>query len=137
MIHAKSILALTPEGASLVNKVFTDASNAQYSSPSSFTSSVPTGEWKAKEGEKPIGWTYMGSANFTRAAWGNLAGSAARASMSTSNWELGVVLPIWASEVEQRGLEAEGLRAVVYWRPLQAYAKEDRVWDNRMALASL
>lgn len=40
----------------------------------------------------------------------------------------GVVLPIYASEVEALGVQAESLRPVVYHRPLQAYANEDAPW---------
>ncbi len=66
MIHAKSILALTPHGASLVDRAFVDASDA-YISGRSFASPTQDRQLKPKPDEQPIGWTYLGSANFTPA----------------------------------------------------------------------
>lgn len=43
-------------------------------------------------------------------------------------FDRGVVLPIYASEVERFGVEAESLRPIVYHRPLQPYAPEDSPW---------
>lgn len=43
-----------------------------------------------------------------------------------------MVLPVYASEVEELGVQAEALRGVVYHRPLQAYAREDRPWVSTM-----
>lgn len=40
----------------------------------------------------------------------------------------GVVMPIYASEVEKFGVEAESLRPIVYHRPLQQYGSEDTPW---------
>lgn len=89
MIHAKSILALTPEGADLVNKAFNDASEAQLTRGTHALVDIPENtSWSPTDDERPIGWTYMGSSNFTRAAHGNISGTAAKPTMSTLNWEL-------------------------------------------------
>ncbi|SJX61067.1 uncharacterized protein SRS1_12290 [Sporisorium reilianum f. sp. reilianum] len=136
MIHAKSILALTAAGTALVNQAFTAASDAYISNTSARP--VPSHAWSgARPAEQPIGWTYLGSSNFTRAAHGTISGSASKPTMSCMNWELGVVLPVYASEVEACGVEAEGLRAVVYHRPVQRYAVGDAPWDNSSARALL
>lgn len=39
-----------------------------------------------------------------------------------------MVLPIYASEVERFGVEAESLRPIVYHRPLQQYSSSDTPW---------
>nr|CDI51928.1 phospholipase d nuclease [Melanopsichium pennsylvanicum 4] len=89
MIHAKSILAVSAEGAKVVHNAFQDASDS-YMGGLSRGRSVHHSEedWKPKEGEQPIGWTYLGSSNFTRAAHGNISGTAAKPTMSSLNWEL-------------------------------------------------
>lgn len=90
MIHAKSILALTAKGSAVVDKAFRDASDTYISGKSSkdLAPLPETGEWSPRETEQPVGWTYLGSSNFTRAAYGNISGSAAKPTMSTLNWEL-------------------------------------------------
>lgn len=85
MIHAKSILALTAEGKDLVDKAFREATQAQESGR---PPAVKSGEWTRREGEKPVGWTYLGSSNFTRAAHGNVSGTTGKPTMSSLNWEL-------------------------------------------------
>ncbi|EJD52434.1 phospholipase D/nuclease [Auricularia subglabra TFB-10046 SS5] len=47
-----------------------------------------------KKREKLAGWLYVGSHNFTPAAWGHLSGSSITPILSIRNYELGVVLPI-------------------------------------------
>ncbi|KAJ9477731.1 Tyrosyl-DNA phosphodiesterase [Pseudozyma hubeiensis] len=134
MIHAKSILALTAAGKAVVDKAFLDASDAYISGNKA--EPPPKGTWSGpKDTEQPVGWTYLGSSNFTRAAHGNISGTTAKPTMSSMNWELGVVMPIYASEVETMGVQAECLRPVVYHRPLQAYASDDGPWDNSSARA--
>ena len=85
MIHAKSLLALTSAGKAIVDKAFRDA---QESGSTTVDLSAQAHSWTAGDDEKPIGWTYLGSANLTRAAHGNIGGSASNPSMSSSNWEL-------------------------------------------------
>ena len=131
MIHAKSILAIRPDakGREVVDKAFR---NAAPSSSSSSGASPPKprirASWKPQPGEAPIGWTYLGSSNFTRAAHGNISGTLAIPTMSSTNWELGVVIPIYASEVELYGVEAECLRPIVYHRPVEPYTVCDTPW---------
>lgn len=89
MIHAKSILALTPEGCTIVDRAFLAASDAQL--PGSTTVPLPRSgetEWEPNPNERLIGWTYLGSSNFTRAAHGNIGGTTAKPTQSGSNWEL-------------------------------------------------
>ncbi|CDU24538.1 uncharacterized protein SPSC_04039 [Sporisorium scitamineum] len=135
MIHAKSILALTADGKPLVDQAFIDASDAYISGKAT---ARKEGKWTGPaEKEQPVGWTYLGSSNFTRAAHGTISGSANKPTTSCMNWELGVVMPVWASEVKALGVQAECLRAVVYHRPVQVYAVDDGPWDNASARALL
>ncbi|PWZ01042.1 phospholipase D/nuclease [Testicularia cyperi] len=130
MIHAKSILALTAEGRAVVDNAFRAARDG---SLPPLKDSTP---WSPNVGERPIGWSYLGSSNFTRAAHGNIGGTTAKPTMSSLNWELGVMMPIYASEVERFGVEAECLRAIVYHRPVQAYGPEDTPFNNDPYLAA-
>lgn len=71
------------------------------------------------------GWVYLGSANFTRAAWGAIAGTKDAPTLSISNWELGVVLPLHSD-----GLPFDPMDAVPYRRPVEPYAASDTPWDH-------
>ncbi|GAC97295.1 tyrosyl-DNA phosphodiesterase [Pseudozyma hubeiensis SY62] len=87
MIHAKSILALTAAGKCVVDKAFLDASDEYISGNKG--APPPKGTWSGpKDAEEPVGWTYLGSSNFTRAAHGNITGTTAKPTMSSMNWEL-------------------------------------------------
>ena len=70
------------------------------------------------------GWVYLGSANFTRAAWGTISGSREQPTLSVSNWELGVVFPLDSADVN-------AMDAVPYRRPVTPYAPRDTPWDVR------
>ncbi|TFY61518.1 hypothetical protein EVG20_g7020 [Dentipellis fragilis] len=67
-----------------------------------------------------VGWTYVGSHNFTPSAWGTLSGSKLAPVMNIANYELGVVLPLHS--------EAEAERASCFERPLKKYSEEDLPW---------
>lgn len=71
-----------------------------------------------------MGWVYLGSANFTRAAWGTIAGTTSAPTLSLNNWELGVVLPLDSPDVEGNAWDA-----VPYRRPVEAYGAQDTPWD--------
>lgn len=79
------------------------------------------------EKEPAHGWVYMGSHNFTRAAWGTLAGTREEPTLSLSNWELGVAMPLSL-------LESDPMDAVPYRRPVQPYGLTDEPWDARTLL---
>ncbi|WFD47660.1 hypothetical protein GLX27_002312 [Malassezia furfur] len=70
------------------------------------------------------GWVYLGSANFTRAAWGTVAGTTSAPTLSLNNWELGVVLPLDSPDVDGSAWDA-----VPYRRPVEAYSAQDTPWD--------
>lgn len=72
------------------------------------------------------GWVYLGSANFTRAAWGTISGTREQPTQSISNWELGVVLPLHGVRID-----GDPLDAVMYRRPTRRYSKDDAPWDMR------
>ena len=72
------------------------------------------------------GWVYTGSHNFTRAAWGTLAGTREEPTLSLSNWELGVAMPLSLLDWGGRPMDA-----VPYRRPVQAYGPSDAPWDAR------
>ncbi|KAJ7173422.1 tyrosyl-DNA phosphodiesterase-domain-containing protein [Mycena filopes] len=68
----------------------------------------------------PAGWMYLGSHNFTAAAWGNLSGSADAPVLNLNNYELGVVLPL---------MSAQDVNSVSAWeRPPKRYAPADVPW---------
>lgn len=58
-----------------------------------------------REQERPLAWAYVGSANFSRNAWGSLVmkkekgATAAEPCISPSNWECGVIFPVPAGEL--------------------------------------
>ncbi|KAJ7155888.1 tyrosyl-DNA phosphodiesterase-domain-containing protein [Mycena filopes] len=68
----------------------------------------------------PAGWMYLGSHNFTAAAWGNLSGSADAPVLNVNNYELGVVLPL---------MSAQDVNSASAWeRPPKRYAPADVPW---------
>ena len=66
------------------------------------------------------GYVYLGSHNFTRAAWGTVSGTPEHPTQSLSNWELGVVLPL---------SHKDAWDAILYQRPAQPYGAHDAPWD--------
>lgn len=70
------------------------------------------------------GWVYLGSANFTRAAWGTVAGTPARPTLSVNNWELGIVLPLDSTDVDGSAADA-----IPYRRPPTPYGASDAPWN--------
>ncbi|KAF7345485.1 hypothetical protein MVEN_01567000 [Mycena venus] len=68
----------------------------------------------------PAGWMYVGSHNFTQAAWGNLSGSADAPVLNVNNYELGVVVPL---------MSPDDLNTMCAWeRPPEKYAVGDTAW---------
>lgn len=114
-MHAKSLLAKRVEkqggSADIQAKSAQDRSAAEYRA-----TMMP-----------PSGWLYAGSANFTRAAWGTISGSRTAPTLSVSNWELGVVVPLDAD------LDCCPLDAVAYAGACP-YGPTDTPWDVRTVL---
>lgn len=81
-------------------------------------------------GDHKGGWVYAGSANFTRAAWGTISGTRVEPTLSLSNWELGVVVPLDAH------LDCSPLDAVPYRRPVRPYGPTDTPWDVRTLIGT-
>jgi len=96
-----------------------------------------------------IGWVYTGSHNFTPSAWGTLTEKASIPTLSMSNWELGIVLPLFdardrtprAGPPSGGGSSARPLdlyahistlarNAIVYKHPLERYKADDVPWDQ-------
>ncbi|KAJ7777111.1 tyrosyl-DNA phosphodiesterase-domain-containing protein [Mycena metata] len=75
------------------------------------------------------GWGYVGSHNFTAAAWGNLSGSADAPVLNVNNYELGVVIPLQTvQDVDS---------ASAWERPPRKYTADDVPWmqeENRQLL---
>lgn len=71
-----------------------------------------------------VGWVYVGSHNFTRAAWGTISGSRDQPTQSISNWELGIVLPL-----DSTNIEGESMDAIPYRQPVTPYSPSDTPWD--------
>ncbi|KAH9911780.1 phospholipase D/nuclease [Epithele typhae] len=71
--------------------------------------------------DKPVGWLYMGSHNFTPSAWGTLSGSAFNPTLNITNYELGILMPLQN--------EAEVDRLTCWERPPKKYvAGQDEPW---------
>ncbi|KAI9310710.1 tyrosyl-DNA phosphodiesterase-domain-containing protein [Dichotomocladium elegans] len=74
------------------------------------------------------GWVYCGSHNATVSAWGklNLSKTTRNPKMSMSNWELGVVLPIYE----------DSQIPVTYRRPPPRYKPDQEPWMQDMLFSS-
>jgi len=68
----------------------------------------------------PEGWIYVGSHNFTMAAWGSVGGSILAPKLNISNFEMGIVLPI----KDKKDLE----RLVPWEQPPKRYGPRDVPW---------
>ncbi|KAK0523151.1 hypothetical protein OC842_006243 [Tilletia horrida] len=91
-----------------------------------------------------IGWVYTGSHNFTASAWGTLTDKKEVPSLSMSNWEVGIVLPLFdardrpqptsSGTTDVFDLHAHistlARNVITYRRPLQQYGADDIVWDQ-------
>ncbi|KZT61887.1 phospholipase D/nuclease [Calocera cornea HHB12733] len=68
----------------------------------------------------PEAWIYMGSHNFTMAAWGSVGGSILAPKLNISNFEMGIVLPI---------RDKKELERIVPWeQPPKRYGPNDVPW---------
>ncbi|GJN87839.1 hypothetical protein Rhopal_000794-T1 [Rhodotorula paludigena] len=83
---------------------------------------------------KHEGWMYLGSHNFTPAAWGKLQNGSNGPQIVLNNYELGVVLPIRADSAEE--LERKASELVTYRRPLQRYSPDERPWQQERFLST-
>ncbi|KAK7031725.1 tyrosyl-DNA phosphodiesterase-domain-containing protein [Favolaschia claudopus] len=72
----------------------------------------------------PAGWMYVGSHNFTLAAWGNLSGTRDKPQLTVNNFELGVVVPL--TTVQDVDM------ASAWERPPQKYGKGDVPWMKEL-----
>ncbi|EJT99107.1 phospholipase D/nuclease [Dacryopinax primogenitus] len=90
------------------------------SSDSETEASTTEDEEDAGEQKTPEAWVYMGSHNFTMAAWGTVSGSILVPKLNISNFEMGIVLPI----EDQKELE----RIVPWERPPRRYGPKDVPW---------
>ncbi|TIB66703.1 hypothetical protein E3P77_02144 [Wallemia ichthyophaga] len=68
------------------------------------------------------GWVYVGSHNFTPSAWGRFTKTG---SLSITNWELGVFLPLYGDDKVCNALADEYL---TYKRPVEKYGENDVPW---------
>ncbi|KAK0547419.1 hypothetical protein OC846_004868 [Tilletia horrida] len=107
------------------------------------SSAAASGESALERRSPPaaIGWVYSGSHNFTPSAWGTLTEKNGLPSLSMSNWELGIVLPLYdardRSEAASKGdfdLQAHvstlAKNLVPYSRPAERYLPTDEPWDQ-------
>ncbi|EPQ31725.1 uncharacterized protein PFL1_01058 [Pseudozyma flocculosa PF-1] len=135
LMHAKSLLAFLPSAQDVIDQAFRDGQTLKEGGSSAGSSTARSsgsaggGSGGSSTAERPIGWTYLGSSNFTKAAHGTISGRQTAPTMSTSNWELGVVFPLYRSEVERSGADCLALRAITYRRPVEPYGPEDTPWD--------
>jgi len=71
--------------------------------------------------KEAIGWAYVGSHNFTPSAWGTLSGSGFNPTLNLTNYELGIVFPLYE--------EKDVKRVSCFKRPPRKYVLgEDRPW---------
>ncbi|KAE8225303.1 hypothetical protein CF319_g1935 [Tilletia indica] len=95
-------------------------------------------EKEERRSPEAIGWVYAGSHNFTPSAWGTITDKNEIPSLSMSNWEVGIVLPLFDARDRKQGagfdlhahVSTLARNAVVYRRPLEPYAKDDVPWDQ-------
>ncbi|KAG0662233.1 hypothetical protein C6P46_003419 [Rhodotorula mucilaginosa] len=90
-------------------------------------------KYSSGEASAHEGWMYLGSHNFTPAAWGRLENSASGPQLKITNYELGVVLPIRAKSAEELQTKADAL--VTYRRPLVKYGPDERPWQQERFLS--
>ncbi|CAO1633746.1 unnamed protein product [Sympodiomycopsis kandeliae] len=90
------------------------------------------------QGNQPVGWVYMGSTNFTMNAWGNISTPSSKSSSSTTpqmimnNWELGLILPVYQSDLQPEAeLSTMASSAICWKRPPKAYRLGDVPWSPR------
>ncbi|KAF7292580.1 hypothetical protein MIND_01155500 [Mycena indigotica] len=121
-MHTKMILGTLPKrvGALAVE----DDSETESDTESETESDDDIEIVEAKPTPPPHAWMYVGSHNFTAAAWGKLGGSGFNPVLTISNYELGVVLPLaTAADVD---------RSVAWGRPARPYIKGDEPWIQPM-----
>ncbi|GAA5936937.1 hypothetical protein JCM3775_002749 [Rhodotorula graminis] len=86
----------------------------------------------APEPKEHGGWMYLGSHNFTSAAWGRLENGSSGPTLAINNYELGVVLPIRAKSAAE--LEQKASDLVTFRRPLSRYSPGERPWQQERFL---
>lgn len=69
------------------------------------------------------GWVYLGSHNFSRAAWGTLNSDGQGLKLHCNNYEMGVVLPLSSDDIE-----AEADKLATWTRPPRKYGARDVPW---------
>lgn len=72
------------------------------------------------------GWVYLGSHNFSRAAWGTLNSDATGTKLHCNNYEMGVVMPLSSDDTE-----AEADKLATWTRPPRKYDARDVPWVSR------
>ncbi|KZT57698.1 phospholipase D/nuclease [Calocera cornea HHB12733] len=83
----------------------------------------------AEDTRQLAGWLYIGSHNFSMAAWGSVSGTVSKPKLWISNFELGIVLPV---------REETCLDRVVPWeRPAPEYGEKDVPWMQEEHLYKL
>lgn len=147
-MHQKAILALKPGFSNSTSSAASASSSSSFFGRGNTTGQSTTGQSTSvdtsaaaadAEPNAIIGWTYLGSANFTMAAWGNLAllannervhGSSSSSNgagsgevgLTANNWELGVLLPFRRRDLESEAELSSNARSAICWeRPLRAY----------------
>ncbi|KAK4049746.1 hypothetical protein OIO90_005327 [Microbotryomycetes sp. JL221] len=79
------------------------------------------------------GYVYVGSHNFTSAAWGALQTSSStnQPQLFMKNHEMGVIVPFRA--INEQDLERQASESVTYKRPLAPYGPNDEPWMQSKA----
>ncbi|KZO91532.1 phospholipase D/nuclease [Calocera viscosa TUFC12733] len=84
---------------------------------------------EAEDTRQPAGWLYIGSHNFSMAAWGSVSGTVSKPKLWISNFELGIVLPFH---------DETWLDRVAPWeRPAPEYGETDVPWMQEEHLYKL
>ncbi|GAA6000898.1 hypothetical protein JCM10207_004710 [Rhodosporidiobolus poonsookiae] len=84
--------------------------------------------------QKHEGWIYVGSHNFTGAAWGRPENGSGGPQITLNNYELGVLLPLRANSAEE--LERLATETVTYKRSLVRYSASEQPWQQEKYLGT-
>ncbi|TEB20188.1 phospholipase D/nuclease [Coprinellus micaceus] len=109
LMHSKMIIAMLEDNAYMSKKsgIATDSEDETDDE----IEEVPPG----------VGWTYVGSHNFTPSAWGTASGTGFTPILNISNYEVGIVFPVKD--------EAEAQKIACFQRPPRRYAVgKDEPW---------
>jgi len=119
LMHSKMILG-TFNNTSSSSSSAAGSSRRAYRAPVDSEDEADSGDDEQAQ-SSIAGWVYVGSHNFTPAAWGNLSGTLSKPFLNIFNYELGIVFPLKN--------EQEANDVACWERPPKKYnLNTDRAW---------